>query len=266
MANPSPIVPAKARQPRKLPWHQRRFAPQDHFPRTECAECGVGMWMPPSKAHLYLRCSPECNAAWRARVRDQRRRECETCGATFYPRTTQIAAGAGRFCAQKCNTSGAPSARDPEIIKRRVATRKASIAAGTLVFKKGPESPSWKGGREARKERQNHPAEIAKRRSARRAYLAKNPERAKEWVHKRANTIIGRLPRGTITRIIEAQKYRCAICRTSVRKKRHVDHVVPLKRGGKHEPRNIQILCPTCNVRKNAKDPIDYMRELGRLL
>jgi len=41
---------------------------------------------------------------------------------------------------------------------------------------------------------------------------------------------------------------------------------LPLARGGKHEPRNIQFLCEHCNLTKNARDPIDHMQSLGRLL
>lgn len=33
----------------------------------------------------------------------ERSKDCEMCGATFIPRTTQIKAGVGRFCSQKCN-------------------------------------------------------------------------------------------------------------------------------------------------------------------
>lgn len=33
----------------------------------------------------------------------------------------------------------------------------------------------------------------------------------------------------------------------------HMDHVVPLAKGGKHSPDNIQPLCQTCNLRKGVK-------------
>jgi len=62
------------------------------------------------------------------------------------------------------------------------------------------------------------------------------------------------------------QRWKCAVCAVGIKDNYHLDHITPLARGGKHEPRNLQLLCPTCNVRKSAKDPIAYMRELGRLL
>jgi len=45
----------------------------------------------------------------------------------------------------------------------------------------------------------------------------------------------------------------------------HVDHYVPLSRGGKHELDNLVIACPTCNLRKHAKDPLEFAQENGRL-
>lgn len=75
----------------------------------------------------------------------------------------------------------------------------------------------------------------------------------------------GRHSASDIHRILEAQKNRCAYCREKL-SKRHVDHITPLVLGGSNGRRNLQILCPSCNLRKGAKDPIDYARQLGRLI
>jgi 5-methylcytosine-specific restriction endonuclease McrA len=67
--------------------------------------------------------------------------------------------------------------------------------------------------------------------------------------------------------ILLMQNYRCAVCRTSLRrKKKHVDHIIPIARGGSNDRSNLQYLCVRCNIEKGAKDPIVFMRELGRLL
>jgi 5-methylcytosine-specific restriction endonuclease McrA len=39
-----------------------------------------------------------------------------------------------------------------------------------------------------------------------------------------------------------------------------------LARGGANDPKNLQLAHPRCNIRKKAKDPLVFARELGRLL
>jgi 5-methylcytosine-specific restriction endonuclease McrA len=43
---------------------------------------------------------------------------------------------------------------------------------------------------------------------------------------------------------------------------RHVDHVIPLAKGGRHAASNLAIACASCNCRKGTKLP----QELGLLL
>ena len=40
--------------------------------------------------------------------------------------------------------------------------------------------------------------------------------------------------------------------------KRHLDHVIPLVRGGKDAVENLCVSCPPCNLRKNAKMPEEF--------
>jgi 5-methylcytosine-specific restriction endonuclease McrA len=61
----------------------------------------------------------------------------------------------------------------------------------------------------------------------------------------------------------ESPKVRCYICGDWIPMgKRHVDHVVPLSKGGKHRPSNLAVSCADCNLRKNDKLP----SEVGVLL
>lgn len=62
------------------------------------------------------------------------------------------------------------------------------------------------------------------------------------------------------------QKFLCASCCKSIRKKFHIDHVMPLVLGGSNWISNIQLLCPHCNLSKGRMHPIDWARENGRLL
>ncbi len=45
-----------------------------------------------------------------------------------------------------------------------------------------------------------------------------------------------------------------------------MDHVISLAAGGEHAPLNIQLLCKTCNLKKSAKHPVDFMQQMGKLL
>lgn len=68
--------------------------------------------------------------------------------------------------------------------------------------------------------------------------------------------------------ILKRQKFKCAECGVSVKKKedRHVDHIIPLSKGGTNWPRNLQILCCDCNLHKAAKDPLEFAQQRGRLV
>ena len=87
-------------------------------------------------------------------------------------------------------------------------------------------------------------------------------------VNRRARKLAagGTFRKRDIERIFAAQKGRCAACSACIKRSWQIDHIVPLARGGHNWPANLQLLCGPCNRRKSAKDPIDFMRSLGRLL
>lgn len=57
----------------------------------------------------------------------------------------------------------------------------------------------------------------------------------------------------------------CAYCRKPS-KRLQMDHIVPLSKGGKHEPDNIAPACPHCNNSKSARDELDFRQRIGQLL
>lgn len=69
-----------------------------------------------------------------------------------------------------------------------------------------------------------------------------------------------------IIRIRFDQGAKCAYCRRGLGKRYHVDHIVALKNGGSNWPSNLQVLCPSCNQSKSAKDPITFAQSHGMLL
>ena len=59
----------------------------------------------------------------------------------------------------------------------------------------------------------------------------------------------------------------CYWCNTKLNKNNtHLDHIMPLSKGGEHTISNIVISCPTCNLEKHAKDPYEFALTKGRLL
>lgn len=46
----------------------------------------------------------------------------------------------------------------------------------------------------------------------------------------------------------------------------HIDHYIPLSKGGEHILSNLVISCDKCNLNKHAKDPIEFAHSIGRLL
>lgn len=104
-------------------------------------------------------------------------------------------------------------------------------------------------------------------------YYATNPEKFAERNRNRRarkRNAEGKHTAADVRAIFEKQQGLCANCIEKLfksgKQKFHVDHIMPLARGGSNWPYNIQCLCPTCNLSKNAKDPIRWAQENGRLL
>lgn len=247
-----------------LDWHARRFDERESrgIAQTACVECGRAMWLPKSKADKYKRCGPECIALDRDRRLQARTMLCENCGKTIVKDKEST-----RFCSQKCNSA---AKTEVQIAARLSAAHKAlreRRAAGLVTARTGPENKRWMGGRKAARERRR---DSGKEAATQRAYAAKHPEKRRAWTKenhaRRREGKGGRLPNGTVATIGALQRWRCAICRVDIKPAHHIDHIMPLARGGRHEPRNIQLLCPPCNLKKGASHPADYMRKVGRLI
>lgn len=50
--------------------------------------------------------------------------------------------------------------------------------------------------------------------------------------------------------IFERDDYTCVICESTEKESLEIDHIMPISKGGKTEPDNLQTLCHDCNVRK----------------
>jgi 5-methylcytosine-specific restriction endonuclease McrA len=118
-------------------------------------------------------------------------------------------------------------------------------------------------------------------------YYEANKDRYKQWAkqYREANKdhhrIIKRLARSRrraiersaggkyteddVRAMYKRQKGKCYYCGEKVGKKYHVDHVVPLSRGGSNSPDNLVIACPYCNDSKGTKLVHEWEKG-GRLL
>lgn len=76
----------------------------------------------------------------------------------------------------------------------------------------------------------------------------------------------GRFTKADIRQILKMQHDKCAECRKRLNGTYHVDHIMPLSLGGSNWPRNLQCLCPPCNLSKNSKHPLEWARHNGKLL
>jgi 5-methylcytosine-specific restriction endonuclease McrA len=104
-------------------------------------------------------------------------------------------------------------------------------------------------------------------------WRAANRERVKETARRGTSThrarkvnAPGRYRASDVEQIRKAQRDRCAYCRCSLHDKGHVDHIIPLAKGGSNWPSNLQLTCQPCNNRKHVKAPEVYARERGLLL
>lgn len=93
-------------------------------------------------------------------------------------------------------------------------------------------------------------------------YRARHPElirqRQRENTHRRRALMADASPE-TAACMTQLLKQPCVYC--GAVENITIDHVIPLSRGGKHEPANLAPACVTCNCSKGAKLPEEWLRQ-----
>jgi 5-methylcytosine-specific restriction endonuclease McrA len=110
-------------------------------------------------------------------------------------------------------------------------------------------------------------------------YCKNNPDKVARWrknadqyrrrVHNLNRKLrikqTGKLSIDLVPRLMALQKGKCRACGKPLKDDYHIDHIVPLAKGGPNTDSNCQLLHSKCNLSKGAKDPYDYALKLGRL-
>lgn len=105
--------------------------------------------------------------------------------------------------------------------------------------------------------------------ASQRAWKKANPEKVKVDIHRRRareRAAEGSHTADELKALFQRQRGRCAYCSKSIRNGYHVDHIIPLARGGSNWISNIALACAKCNLTKSATDPIEFARRNGKLL
>lgn len=110
--------------------------------------------------------------------------------------------------------------------------------------------------------------ELARQQS--REWFAQNPDKRAAYEQNRRakkRATGGKLSPNIKQKLYKLQRGTCPCCRSHFRSEEmHLDHVMPLARGGEHTDDNMQLLCQPCNQSKYSKHPVEFMQQRGFLL
>lgn len=82
--------------------------------------------------------------------------------------------------------------------------------------------------------------------------IQKRASNNKRYALKKS-TCDGSITPDSIKSMKETQINLCNICECDISNHFHIDHIKPLSKGGIHSIKNIQLLCPNCNIKKGDK-------------
>jgi 5-methylcytosine-specific restriction endonuclease McrA len=253
-------------------------AKDDIAPTRACTKCGIEKlatteFFPPQKlgkfgvASSCRPCRAAATASWRANGPKAKRavfadsdneRVCSDCGGTF-PATTDHfhkaqtgKGGLNRRCIQCRNSQlSAYKRANPERAYAWYYNNHERELEKRRAIWKDPDKAA-KASAGVKRWQQNNPEAyrlICRARDQRRRALEKGAQ--------------GSFKSSDIKKLLAAQKGKCWWCQSKLAKY-HIDHRVPLAKGGTNYPANLVLSCAPCNQRKSAKLP--WEMESPRLL
>lgn len=89
------------------------------------------------------------------------------------------------------------------------------------------------------------------------AHVAARADRANGYMHKRRALVRGTTTEGfTRSEVFARDRGFCHLCGKKVDPRHwHLDHIIPLSRGGPHTKANVAVSHPRCNLKKGVKIP-----------
>lgn len=218
-----------------------------------CASCGQPVERRPSefKNKTSVYCSMECR--YRA---EAGHRTCSVCKAE-YPATSEFFwhAKGGKFGLQSVCKSCMNAVYRPRYRRREMQYN--------AQYRR--EHPEWVAGVKRRYYERHRDEVIAKsseyRKRTPRYWQRSREKSAERDAQRRARRrkLVGSFTKADVVRQLAAQEGRCYYCGDPVTAY-HVDHYIPLARGGSNGPENIVIACPHCNHQKRAMMPDEFIR------
>lgn len=200
-------------------------------------------------------------------------RPCHKAAAARYQKANpeKIKADAAKYYKVNSERIKAAEAKRYKVNPERIKAAKARYRKANIERIKAAEARYRKANREkikadAAKYRKANPE---KRNVAASKWAKANPEKCRIHKHNRRalkRTNGGRLSPDLAETLYKRQKGFCVCCNQPLGKAYHLDHIMPLKSGGKNEDWNMQLLTATCNHQKGARHPIEFMQSKGLLL
>ena len=191
---------------------------------------------------------------------------CSRCGEVkefdLFPRNAASPDGRYSLCKACTKESKAAYRLRPEVIERERA-RLAKSYADNRVMLLERRKVRYLQNKPKERERQVKwwLANIEKHRQTCRDWAKNHPEQMRAIVARRRSLLAGaegRYTKADISAMKLKQGNLCACCHDALTDY-HVDHVIPLTKGGTNWPDNLQLLCPTCNRSKGNKLPHEFI-------
>lgn len=189
-----------------------------------CTRCGES---DPAE-HYASRSARWCKACYRAwyveRAGGMVQKSCECCGAAF--ECTARSARRRVYCSRQCKEDAKNAATKAALVASKPA--RSCLHCGGAI---GPE------------------------RRADAAYCSEQCNSAAHHATRKASWKVGeRQERVSRAYIVARDQGTCHLCGKRCRTEEiHLDHLVPLSRGGDHSAANLRVACAACNLSKRAE-------------